>query len=133
MICADHVAEFDAMIRKYREVTDAILRPSAQPRTEIIASTTPPGAPSEAAPGARVHLYCQRIHLRATGNSCGKKELTRLSLADASGVQAFGWMVTTAIAFYCVRHGNITHWMMRSYPFAMVFTVARLIILIPPS
>jgi hypothetical protein len=34
-----------------------------------------------------------------------------------------------------VRNGNITEhrrWMMRSYPFAMVFTVARLIIPIPP-
>lgn len=58
-----------------------------------------------------------------------------LSLAAASGVQAFGWMATTAIALYCVRHSNITQhrrWMIRSYPFAMVFTVARVIIPIPP-
>ena len=58
-----------------------------------------------------------------------------LSLVAASAVQSFGWMVTTAIALYCVRHGNIVQhrrWMMRSYPFAMVFTVARLIIPIPP-
>jgi hypothetical protein len=44
-------------------------------------------------------------------------------------------MVTTAIALYCVRSGNIAQhrrWMIRSYPFAMVFTVARLIIPIPP-
>lgn len=62
------------------------------------------------------------------------KRIDSLSLAAASGVQAFGWMVTAAIALYCVRHGNITQhrrWMMRSYPFAMVFTVARIIIPIP--
>ena len=44
-------------------------------------------------------------------------------------------MVTTAIALYCVRSGNIAQhrrWMIRSYPFAMVFTVARVIIPIPP-
>jgi uncharacterized membrane protein len=58
-----------------------------------------------------------------------------LSLAAASATQALGWMATTAIALYCIRHGNIVQhrrWMMRSYPFAMVFTVARLIIPIPP-
>ncbi|PYX82935.1 MAG: hypothetical protein DMG70_12775 [Acidobacteria bacterium] len=57
-----------------------------------------------------------------------------LSLAAASGVQSFGWMVTTAVALYCIRHGNIAQhrrWMVRSYPFAMVFTVARIIIPIP--
>ncbi len=58
-----------------------------------------------------------------------------LSLIAASGVQSLGWMLTTAIALYCVRSGNIAQhrrWMMRSYPFAMVFTVARVIIPIPP-
>jgi uncharacterized membrane protein len=57
------------------------------------------------------------------------------SLVAASGVQSFGWMLTTAIALYCVRHGNVAQhrrWMIRSYPFAMVFTVTRLIIPIPP-
>ncbi len=56
------------------------------------------------------------------------------SLVAASSMQSFGWMVTTAIALYCVRHGNITQhrrWMIRSYPFAMVFTVTRMIIPIP--
>jgi uncharacterized membrane protein len=63
------------------------------------------------------------------------KRIDSLSLTAASGVQAFGWMVTAAIALYCVRQGNITQhrrWMIRSYPFAMVFTVARIIIPIPP-
>ena len=57
------------------------------------------------------------------------------SLVAASSMQSFGWMLTTAIALYCVRHGNITQhrrWMIRSYPFAMVFTVSRMIIPIPP-
>jgi uncharacterized membrane protein len=57
------------------------------------------------------------------------------SLVAASCVQSFGWMLTTAIALYCVQHGNITQhrrWMIRSYPFAMVFTVSRMIIPIPP-
>jgi uncharacterized membrane protein len=57
------------------------------------------------------------------------------SLVAASSVQSFGWMLTTAIALYCVRHGNITQhrrWMIRSYPFAMVFTVTRMIIPLPP-
>ncbi len=63
------------------------------------------------------------------------KRIDSLSLTAASAVQSFGWMVTTAIALYCVRNGNLAQhrrWMIRSYPFAMVFTVARLIIPIPP-
>lgn len=63
------------------------------------------------------------------------KRIDSLSLTAASAVQSFGWMVTSAIALYCVRNGNIAQhrrWMIRSYPFAMVFTVARMIIPIPP-
>jgi len=61
-------------------------------------------------------------------------KIDSLSLVAASGVQAFGWMASTAIAFYCVRNGNIVQhrrWMIQSYFFAMVFTVARLLIPIP--
>lgn len=61
--------------------------------------------------------------------------LDGLSLTAASAVQALGWMACTAIALYCVRRGNIAQhrrWNMRGYPFAMVFTVARLIIPLPP-
>jgi len=57
------------------------------------------------------------------------------SLTAASSVQTFGWIVTTAIALYCVRNGNIVQhrrWMIRSYCMATVFTIARLIIPIPP-
>lgn len=63
------------------------------------------------------------------------KRIDDLSLAAASVAQAVGWIVTASIAFYCVRQGNIVQhrrWMIRSYAFAMVFTVARLIIPIPP-
>jgi uncharacterized membrane protein len=58
-----------------------------------------------------------------------------LSLVAASAAQSFGWMVTTGIALICVRRGNIAQhrrWMIRSYPFAMVFTVARVLIPTPP-
>lgn len=57
------------------------------------------------------------------------------SLVAASCIQSFGWMLTTAIALYCIRRRNIAQhrrWMIRSYPFAMVFTVTRMIIPIPP-
>jgi uncharacterized membrane protein len=57
------------------------------------------------------------------------------SLTAASAVQAFGWIVTTAIALYCIRNGNIVQhrrWMIRSYCMATVFTIARVIIPIPP-
>lgn len=50
------------------------------------------------------------------------------SLVAANCMQSFGWLVTTAIALYCVRTGNLIQhrrWMIRSYPFAMVFTAAR--------
>lgn len=56
------------------------------------------------------------------------------TLLMASVVQAFGWLVTTATALYCVRTGRIQQhreWMMRSYPFAMVFVVVRVLVSIP--
>ena len=56
------------------------------------------------------------------------------SIVAASVVQSFGWMFCTGVALYCVRTGNIKEhrrWMMRGYPFAMVFTVARMIIPMP--
>lgn len=57
------------------------------------------------------------------------------SLVAASAVQAFGWVACTAIALYCIRTGNVQQhrrWMIRGYPFAMVFTIARLLIPLPP-
>ena len=58
------------------------------------------------------------------------------SLVAANCMQSFGWLVTTCIALYCVRSGNIAlhrRWMIRSYPFAMVFTAARTLHLILPA
>jgi len=57
-----------------------------------------------------------------------------MTLAMASTIQAVGWLVTTATGLYCVRTGRIQQhreWMMRSYPFAMVFVVVRAILAIP--
>jgi uncharacterized membrane protein len=56
------------------------------------------------------------------------------TLLLASIIQAGGWIVTTATALYCVRTGQIQQhreWMMRSYPFAMVFVAVRAIQAIP--
>ena len=56
------------------------------------------------------------------------------SLVMAAVVQSGGWLVTTAVALYCVRRGDIRQhreWMTRSYPFAMVFVFARVILAIP--
>lgn len=51
-----------------------------------------------------------------------------------SSMHAMGWIVSTATALYCVKTGNIQQhreWMIRSYPFAMVFIVARVVTAIP--
>jgi uncharacterized membrane protein len=57
-----------------------------------------------------------------------------MTLTMASIIQALGWLATTATGLYCVRTGRIQQhreWMMRSYPFAMVFIVVRAINSIP--
>jgi uncharacterized membrane protein len=56
------------------------------------------------------------------------------TLTAASVIQATGWLVAAGTALYCVRTGRIQQhreWMIRSYPFAMVFVVARVLIAIP--
>jgi len=81
------------------------------------------------------YLYVAGVFISAPLGFPIAMRVDSLSLAAASAVQALGWMVTTGIALFCVRRGNIAQhrrWMMRSYPFAMVFTVARIIIPIPP-
>jgi uncharacterized membrane protein len=55
-------------------------------------------------------------------------------LIPAASIQAIGWIVTTATALYCIRTGRIQQhreWMLRSYPFAMVFVVVRVLVAIP--
>jgi len=57
-----------------------------------------------------------------------------MTLTMASVIQATGWLATTATGLYCVRTGRIQQhreWMMRSYPFAMVFIFVRAINSIP--
>jgi len=56
------------------------------------------------------------------------------SLVMAAAIQSAGWLLTTVVALYCVRRGDIRQhqeWMIRSYPFAMVFVFARVILAIP--
>jgi uncharacterized membrane protein len=56
------------------------------------------------------------------------------TLTMASVIQALAWILTTATALYCVRTGRIRQhreWMVRSYPFAMVFVFVRAIVAIP--
>jgi uncharacterized membrane protein len=56
------------------------------------------------------------------------------TLLMASSIQAIGWVVTAGTAVYCARTGRIRQhreWMIRSYPFAAVFVVVRVINAIP--
>ena len=56
------------------------------------------------------------------------------TLLMAASIQAIGWVVTTATGLYCIRTGRIQQhreWMMRSYPFAAVFVVVRVLVAIP--
>ena len=56
------------------------------------------------------------------------------TLVMAATIQSCGWIVTTALALYAVRRGEIRQhqeWMIRSYPFAMVFVLARAVLAIP--
>ncbi|HJU84411.1 MAG TPA: DUF2306 domain-containing protein [Holophagaceae bacterium] len=56
------------------------------------------------------------------------------SLFMASIIQSGGWLLATGTALYCVRQGKIQQhreWMMRGYPFAMVFVINRTLLSIP--
>lgn len=56
------------------------------------------------------------------------------SLVMAALIQSCGWLLTTGLGLYCIRTGDIKQhqeWMTRSYPFAMVFVLARAILAIP--
>ena len=55
-------------------------------------------------------------------------------LIPAATLQALGWIATTATALYCIRTGRVEQhreWMLRSYPFAMVFIVVRVLVAVP--
>jgi len=54
----------------------------------------------------------------------------------ANCMNSFGWFLTTLIALYCIRTGNIVQhrrWMIRSYPWVMTFTVNRALNIVLPS
>jgi len=56
------------------------------------------------------------------------------TLFMAAVMQTSGWILTTLVALYAVRTGNIKQhreWMIRSYPFAMVFVFARALLAVP--
>ena len=81
------------------------------------------------------YIYVTSVFIAAPAATAVAMKLAPLSLVAANAMQSFGWMVTTSIALYCVRSGNIVQhrrWMIRSYPFAMVFTVVRVIQPLPP-
>ena len=81
------------------------------------------------------YVYVAGVAIAAPLGIMISYKLPPRGLFMGSVVQASGWMLTTGIALYCIRHGNVQQhrrWMIRSYPFAMVFTVARVIIPIPP-
>ena len=81
----------------------------------------------------RIYVGCVAIGAPVAVVIAVKLPLPTLTLASV--IQAFGWMATTATALYCVRTGRIQQhreWMIRSYPFAMVFVAVRAIVAIPP-
>jgi len=87
----------------------------------------------------QVHRIMGRIYVGSVAISAPvaiavSLSLPIMTLSMASTIQAVGWLVTTATGLYCVRTGRIQQhreWMMRSYPFAMVFVVVRVILAIP--
>jgi uncharacterized membrane protein len=87
----------------------------------------------------QVHRWMGRIYVGcvAVGAPVAVVVAAKLpvpTLLLESVIQSFGWLATTATALYCVRTGRIQQhreWMIRSYPFAMVFVVVRTILAIP--
>jgi len=97
----------------------------------------------------RLHARYLRVH-RTLGyvyvtSVCAATPLAivvamKLSLSHsqfvANCVNSLGWALTTVIALYCVRSGNIIQhrrWMIRSYPWAMTFTFNRLLNVLLPN
>jgi uncharacterized membrane protein len=79
-------------------------------------------------------IYVGSVFISAPAALFVAHRLPKPTLFMASAIQAFGWIATTVTALYCVRTGRVQQhreWMMRSYPFAAVFVVARVILAIP--
>ena len=89
--------------------------------------------------GIRLHRILGRLYVAGVGISAPLAIPVAIilgppSLVMAATIQSCGWLLTTAVALYAVRRGDIRQhqeWMMRSYPFAMVFVLARIILAIP--
>jgi len=75
------------------------------------------------------YMYVTSVFIAAPFAILVSLKISRTFTAVAGNcMQSLCWLVTTAIALYCVRRGNVIQhrrWMLRSYPFAMVFTVTR--------
>jgi uncharacterized membrane protein len=79
-------------------------------------------------------IYVGSVFIAAPLGMAVSLSLPPATLFTASMMHAIGWILPTATGLYCVRIGNIQQhreWMMRSYPFAMVFIVARAVNQIP--
>jgi uncharacterized membrane protein len=89
--------------------------------------------------GLRLHRVLGRLYVAGVAISAPLAVPVAIilgppSLVMAATIQSAGWLLTTAIALYAVRRGDIRQhqeWMTRSYPFAMVFVLARIILAIP--
>lgn len=80
----------------------------------------------------RIYVAC--VAISAPAAIFVSLKLPTHNLTQAAFIQSFGWMITTATALYCVRTRQIQQhreWMLRSYPFAMVFVIVRVIVSIP--
>jgi hypothetical protein len=76
------------------------------------------------------YLYVVSVAISAPVAIVVSLRLPLPTLTMASIIQTFGWVTTTATAMYSIRTRRIQQhkeWMMRSYPFAMVFIVNRVI------
>jgi len=87
----------------------------------------------------QIHRVMGRIYIACVAISAPAAVVVSIrlptpNLTMAALIQSFGWLATTATAFYCIRRGKVQQhreWMMRSYPFAMVFVVVRVILAVP--
>lgn len=77
------------------------------------------------------YVYVTSVFIAAPFAILVSLKISRTFTSDAGNcVLSSCWFATTAIALYCIRKGNVTdhrRWMIRSYSFAMVFTVTRTI------
>ena len=81
------------------------------------------------------YVYVTSVFISAPMAIALAMKISTLSLTAAAAMQSLGWIVTTGIALYCVRQGNVVQhrrWMIRSYPFAVVFTAVRTLLPLPP-